>query len=326
MKLCIFSFICLLLISKHFIYSQENIPDRKGIHPTNVNYFQNPLPINDELLLTNEKRSHLYTYKENTEFPELLFADTITDFSVSWSKKYIGLILKNNGILRPGIFSFKNRKIKHFDLRLSEGSKITCHDTLLCCLSNDTLFFISDNDIDFITYKKINKIEISPDGSKILFNDFNGYLYNVFIKNKSINEIKTETYVSDFKWSPEGKKIAITDGLIINIIRLEDKANFIIGNGGNFCWSEDSEYLIYQKNQPIKMKFVNSDIFIAKYDNTQTYQITNTNNLFEMQPVFKTNNIIYYTTYEDRAIYKAELKNFAITKEKTVFSIKQKGE
>ncbi len=154
-----------------------------------------------------------------------------------------------------------------------------------------------------------NITPVSPDNTYIAFNDNHDQLYLLHISTgeEHIFTDGQNGYVYPL-WSPDSKKIAYssTQGYLF-VFNMETGQTFPLGKGGKFSWTNDSQYLLYQKNDDADLSFHNSDIFLSKFDGTAQYNLTNTPEDFEMSPAFIDNQTIVFSSYNGRKIYTATL-------------------
>ena len=111
----------------------------------------------------------------------------------------------------------------------------------------------------------IINLEISPDGSKLAFEAFGGDMY-----------------------------VMNSDGT-----GLTD-----LGVGYRPKWSPDGEYLAYMITEDDGHRFTGSDIYTVRIDGSERNNLTNTNDIIEMNPSWSSDgNQIAFDTYNDGSIY-----------------------
>lgn len=153
-----------------------------------------------------------------------------------------------------------------------------------------------------------NIAPISRDAQYAVFNDLgdNLWLYNVAEKsNKRITDGGGYYYP---EWAKEGKKFvfrSFTGKLFVYDVTEEKR--YELGEGDNPEWSENGEYLIFDKRTITDMTLEGSDIFIVRYDGTGLKQLTSGGE-FEMEPAFSvTGEGIIYHNYNGGEIIKRGL-------------------
>ncbi len=119
-------------------------------------------------------------------------------------------------------------------------------------------------------------------------------------------------------WSPDGKKVSyqVLNGQL-KVYDLSAKTTYSFGDLmiGKPSWSPDSEYLIFHLNQILEgRKFINSDLFLAKFDGSEIIQLTDTKNRFEMDPSFSKDGkrIVFENYVSGGEIYTGEFGNLEL--------------
>ncbi len=317
---------CFVIFCSVVVNAQTTKPDRTNIRPVTSGYFINPYPVSEGIFLCNEKSNKLFFLHDNDTVPEL-FINTEADFrnlTVSFNETKIAFrkfINKKWFLLEYNIITKKTDTIfisRNYCSNLSYSKhKQTAFS------SGNTIYVISNTDtIKHIFKEKITNAVISPCGKMLAILNQKGILRIIDTQTaKTIR--KLSEFCTEFKWSPDSKKIVYNKYFAINTWDTETNTIYNHGEGTNANWSKDSEYIIFQKNAEIEMKFVNSDLYISKFNADEKHQITNTVNLFEMQPVFINKDTIVYLTYENRQIIKAGITGFILSNKKILFKISE---
>ena len=111
----------------------------------------------------------------------------------------------------------------------------------------------------------IINLEISPDGSKLAFEAFGGDMYVMNSDGTGLTDL-------DVGYRPK--------------------------------WSPDGEYLAYMITEDDGHRFTGSDIYTVRIDGSERNNLTNTNDIIEMNPSWSSDgNQIAFDTYNDGSIY-----------------------
>ncbi len=160
---------------------------------------------------------------------------------------------------------------------------------------------------------------ISPDGQFVIIRDADEQLWIVNFRTWDKFQF-TDGKMAYFNpvWSPDGKKVAY-QGLNgwLRVYDLNTKTTYSFGNitTGKSSWAPDSEYLIFHLNQILEgRKFINSDLFLAKFDGSKIVQLTDTKDRFEMDPSFSKDGkkIVFGNYVSGGEIYTGEFENFEL--------------
>ena len=152
-----------------------------------------------------------------------------------------------------------------------------------------------------------NLTPISPDGNYAIFNNDNDQLFIIDFAAGDVDQITDDNGGYAYpQWSPDGNKVSYST-LSGNILVWDKSAGKIysIGSGENVSWSDDSKYIIFNRNNVENLVFKGSDIYIASFDGSTIQNITNTADVNEMSPSFGPNNTIIYSTYDKQEIISA---------------------
>jgi len=156
-----------------------------------------------------------------------------------------------------------------------------------------------------------NIAPISPDGKFVVYDNNQEYLLLLNLETGKEKELpyygKGVIYP---KWSPDSKKILFQnrEGELL-VYDLVEKCFYNIGKGGAGNWDADSENIVYQvtKADAHKFELRSSEIFISHYKghNANKFRLTNTADVYEMNPSFDLQGGILFQTYDKRQIVRA---------------------
>lgn len=288
-------------------------------------YFANPVQTPYGIVITDNMASKLYLLN-NGKLEVLVEAPGCGRyFTVSPDKKRIGFKLINEqGLQSPAVFdlSEKSVEILHKPVKLC-GQVSFSKDGKTAFTVGEQLYIQQNRKTtvyDLGYYANI--APVSPDGKSAVFNNQDDQLLVINLDNGSIRQITDNRsgYVYP-KWSPDGEKLAYST-LASDIYVKHGSEKAFIGKGENFNWSDDSQFLIFNRVNREKMQFHGSDIFVAKFDGSKIQNLTNTPDIHEMSATFTQTNEIVYHTYNKKEIVTSrfEVTNQKLTQENVVFS------
>jgi Tol biopolymer transport system component len=113
-----------------------------------------------------------------------------------------------------------------------------------------------------------NLAPISPDGSMIVFNDFNDQLKIITLSTKEVSTI-TDGNGGYFNpiWSPDGLNILFSSlGGTLKIFNIVSKQIITVGDGFSPSWSANSGMIVYYKTEIVDFDLKNTDLYV--YDIT----------------------------------------------------------
>ena len=319
----------LLLICVTFtsnILSQTNFDAYKAEED---GYYVDFHKINDGFIFTDNYASSIFLLKNGIKSVIIQSAGCGRYFTVSPDKKFIGYKhIYSDGNQSPAIYEIATGKIKelHNPVRLCGQVSFSNNGKIAFTIENDLVVINGDKTEQYNLGIYSNIAPISPDGQMVIFNNMNDQLSYLNLQTNEIKQLTDNTvgYLYPF-WSPDGTKILFSDMLgILYSYQFDNNKTFTIAQGTNGNWLDNSENIVFQKSVVDDFKFEGSDIYISKFDGTEHFKLTNTDNIFEMQP-FVEGNKIYYNTYNTRKLYSStfSLSDKSISSSELIFEQNQ---
>lgn len=303
-QIALFSFI----FSFQFVRAQNTIDAYKVEADC---YFIHPANTASGVIATDNFASTIYIIQDQ-KLKELINSPGCGRyFIISPDKSKIGFKqISNDGMQVPAIYDFGTGSISF----LSNPVKLCGQPSFS---NSGKMAFTIGHELNVMDGNNIQKVDlgvysniapISPDGYNVIYNDDRDQL---FIKNLVTG--KTEQ-ITDGKcgyafpqWSSDGTKVAYAT--LSGNIMIWDKSvgkTYSIGSGENISWSDDSQNIIFNRNDVENFQFKGSDIFISSFDGSKIVNLTNTPDVNEIAPSFGPNNTIIYSTYEKKEIISSE--------------------
>ena len=200
--------------------------------------------------------------------------------------------------------------VKIFDVNTDYSIQLTDYRTMMPYLPEwsdgvSKVILPSKEGVEVYNSGKLNK-SVSPTDEVKVFNKYN----NIVTRDsktetekilKPINDAQILSIVS----SPDQNKVAfeVMGGnmysMNINGTNLID-----LGKGNRPSWSSDSKKIIFMITADDGHEFTASDIFIINADGTQKINLTNTEDIMEMNPCFSPDGkSVVFDAYSDGSIY-----------------------
>lgn len=301
------------------LHSQEFDPyklEKEGriIHPVNSS---------EGILFTDNFYSAIYLFKNGETRQIFASPNCGRDFQLSPDKSKVAFkFIDSLGRQAPAIFDLRNQALQL--LHKSEnlcGQPVFWGKSGIAYTIGHSVFIISDeNEIEVNISNYCNQIAVSPDASCFIWNDKNQQLY-LHDLEKGVDKQISNPGISCInpKFSPDGSKIVFSSiGGQLFVFSLSDNEIFEIGSGGNPCWLNSSEEIIFEQSTIKDFKFINSDLFIVDYRGRNKRQLTADQKINKSQP-FYDNGELLFASVENRKIFsakidfeKAELKDLQI--------------
>lgn len=206
--------------------------------------------------------------------------------------------------------------VKIFNIDSRDSFQLTDYETMMPFLpewaDDDTKVILPTNSgYELLNSEKLKKLNntksqlssYSRFDKIIMINNLLGRSEQVFIPILNAEII-------NLTLSPNKNKIAfeVMGGNLYTMNN--DGTNLIdLGKGHRPRWSSDSMRLIYMITEDDGRNYTASDIYIVNADGTNKINITNTNNLIELNPCFSNDGqMVVYDVYETGSIYLISVK------------------
>lgn len=281
---------------------------------TNEGYFSNPVETPYGIITTNEFENAIYLIT-NGEIQTLLEAPGCGRYmSFSKEKNLIGFkfIDKTTRMQAPAILNLETKEATKLSAETEQAGQVSFSLDGTIAYSIGKVLYIQKGGItktyDLGIYS--NRTPISPDGNAVIFKDDGDQLYIYNLETKTSEKMTDgEKGYANAVWSLDGKFVAYTtNGVEIYTRDLTKKQTYFIGEGEEPKWSPDGKYIVYHKKDIdfYNVSLINSDIYISSADGKSVYNLTNTENIFELDASFTENSQLIYHTHNAKEIIKAD--------------------
>lgn len=262
-------------------------------------------PDGNKIAYTKTGFQGIWVYNIQSNFSTQITDEAAAGFGYKWSADSKSILSR--------VAKFEDGKrynaVKIFNLETNQNLQLTDYRTMMPYLPNwidgDSKVFLPAKDVNltFVTGKEKN----SSIKNNILAFEKNN---KIVVKNLDNNSEKSLDIIKDAKYlnvssSPDGAKI-VFEVLGGNMFVVNSNGTNLIdlGNGDNPRWSNDSRKIVYMITEDDGHDFLASDILIVNADGTQKTNLTNTNDLLEMNPTFTPDDkSIVFDLYNDGSIY-----------------------
>lgn len=286
-------------------------------------YLCNPMSSPYGVVFTNNYCNNLYLFKNN-ELEEIFTAPGCGRYyTISPDKKSIGIKwITETGLQIPAVYNLEKNEINKLHEPVHRAGQVS--------FSNDgKIAFTIDNELlvqspgqtkRYNLGVYANLCPISPDGNFAVFNDDKDQLWIIDLahsKKFCITDSKLGYCYPE--WSPDSRFIAYStlDGFI-KVYDSALKTTYEIGKGQGFVWTQNSQFLLYYVTESDGHTLTGSDIFLSKYDGSETIQLTTTPDIFEMDPTPAGTDEIIFTTYQHNEIRHGKIINQKLKNIKTL--------
>ncbi|HBF87013.1 MAG TPA: hypothetical protein DDX39_00115 [Bacteroidales bacterium] len=275
-------------------------------------YFTNLAQSSKGLVYTDNYASKLYLLENGVSQVLVSSPGCGRYYNISPDKSKIGYKhITETGLQAPAIYDLNTGDIK----LLHQPVKL-CGQVFFA--QNGTIVYTIGTKLQILQDKKTKEVElgiyvnytpISSDGKYVVVNSIDDQLS--ILNLSSLEKIQFTNNLTGYvypKWSPDNKKIMFSslDGNLY-VFDLLENATYDLGRGGNANWDNNSKKILFQEIFSQDFKFLGSEIVRIKYNGTEKHYLTQTPEINEMNPIIGNNNEIFYHTYNQRKLVKANL-------------------
>jgi PKD repeat protein len=313
----------LLALSSQFIFSQKAID---AYQVEKEGYFIHPVSTTAGIVATDNFASKIYLIQHH-KLKELMSTSGCGRyFSVSPDKSKIGFkIINPDGKQIPAIFDLHSMKIQELSSPVNLCGQISfSNNGEVAYTVGNELYVMKDNLFQKYNLNMYSNIApISPDGNFVVYNNDNDQLFIMNLSTGQVQQITVNGGVYAYpQWSPDGNKISYST-LSGNIMILDKTGGntYSIGSGENVSWSDNSQYIIFNRTTVENFEYKGSDIYLAKFDGSSITNLTNTPNDNEISPSFGSDHTILYSTFEKKEIMSENFdsQNFQLSNRNRLF-------
>lgn len=265
-----------------------------------IQSIKNPAFTSTGILFTNSQSSSLYILKNN-EVETLHTSAGCGNFvSVSPNKNIAGIkLISDNGMQQPILLNLKSKEVVklHNEVRQAGQISFSQNGKIAFTIGNDLVVINGEMKEVFELGTYSNLAPISPDGSMVVFNDLNDQLKIITLSTKEVSTI-TDGNGGYFNpiWSPDGLNILFSSlSGTLKIFNIVSKQIITVGDGFSPSWSANSGMIVYYKTEIGDFDLKNTDLYVYDIASAANHKITNSENEFEVDPIFEGNNEIVFT-------------------------------
>lgn len=282
--------------------------------------YNNPLfsADNEHILFAGDNHNGVYIYNITTDEILQISSGKSSGYKYYWSvdgsKVGFKVLLEQEGdkfLQVPVVYDIYKKKYICLTepVSLCGIPSFSADGKIVYSLSNKIV--ILDDKLNILkeipTRNYSNITPVSPDGSKILYNDDNDQIWLVELNNLSHTKLTDdkEGYYNPV-WSPDSKKVILnTISGHIKVVDINSKKIFYVDKGLAPCWNNDSQYLFYHKIEVVDgLRVTRSVVSNAKYDGTDKNELTtDTDGLTGNCSISLSGNRMVYKLYNSGEFY-----------------------
>ena len=291
-------------------------------------YLCNPSSTPYGVVLTNNYCNNLYLLVDDNLREILSSPGCGRYYTISYDQIKIGFkIITEDGMQTPVIYDLQRKNItKLYSPVQSAGQPSFSKNGKIAFTIGETLVVFDKKKIrKYNLGVYANLCPISPDENFVVYNDNRDQLWLLNLNDntkKCITDSKKGYW--NPRWSPDSRFIAYST--LDDSIKVYDRIlnrTYDIDKGKGCDWSKDSKYLIYYRTETDGHRLINSDLFLTKFDGTEKTQLTNTPEIFEMEPSFVSAQEIIFHNYEKQEIWTGKILGQGLENSKKIYENKR---
>jgi hypothetical protein len=245
-------------------------------------------------------------------------------YSISPDRNSIGFkLIDENGKQSPAIIDLDSKAVIQLHDGVERAGQVSfTNDGRYVFTIGTTLFVVRGKEsatYDLGVYS--NLAPISPNGDLVAYNDNNDQLWvmNLSTEEKSIITDSKRGYFNP-QWASNSALLLYSSlNGIISVRDIASRNTYYIGEGINPSWSNDAQHVLFYKKEVEKDRVINSDLYLAKFDGSETIRLTNTPDVMEMDPKFVDNDTkVIFHTYTKKEICIAQISDNATVEKRAI--------
>jgi Tol biopolymer transport system component len=292
------------------VVEREKIIDEEG------EIFMSPLwsPDGSMIAFTSASYNGIWVYNLENQSINQITDERAAGFKMQWSpdsKAILTRVAKYEGIRRYNA-------VKIFNIETGEAAVLTEYDTKMPGLpqwvdAGEKVFFYGEGEAEIFDsgIKPGTDLKENTTSKVVYLKNDKIAVEDVHINQVEIYEPVPNEKVINIKLSPDEKKIAFEImGGNMYVMNIDGTGLTDLGRGYRAAWSPDSQHLVYMITEDDGHQVLSSDIFTIKIDGTQKTNLSNTDNILEMNPDWSPDgNSIVFDNPREGAIYRMEIVN-----------------
>lgn len=273
----------------------------------------NPMPTGSGIIFTDNYASAIYRSTSAGTTTLISSPGSGNYYVVSPDGKTIGFkLIDRDGRQSPALLTVATGEVTRLHAPVEMAGQVSfTHNGGVAFTVGSALYVVRGAEtttFDLKTYS--NLAPISPAGTAVVFNDGNDQLWLMDLDSHERTRL-TDSRRGYFnpQWATNGERIVYSSlNGTLSVYDLARRTTYLLGDGANPSWSEDSRRVIFYRKEIDKDKVVNSDIYLTAFDGSETVQLTRTPDICEMDArLIDHDTRMIYQTYGTKEIHIARV-------------------
>ena len=268
-------------------------------------YIKTPNFIPSGLVFTDNYASTLYLVKEGQ--PTVLVSSPGCGYyyTLSPDQRLLGFkYIAANGYASPAVIDPETGEIRLLHEPVRNAGQVSFTADGRSAYTIDNYLYISDGR-RFNLGSYVNIAPVSPDGKMVAFNDADDQIWIMDLGDSRKIRISDGTMGCYYpQWSGDSRKLLFSGFDAVGYVYdLDRGSTYTLGEAHAPTWSDDSQHITFYRKEIEALRLLNSDIYTARFDGSEINRITQTTDMFEMEPRFvNRDGAILYHDYDRRRI------------------------
>ncbi|MFA5859505.1 MAG: FlgD immunoglobulin-like domain containing protein [Elusimicrobiota bacterium] len=314
--------------------------DKTGVFTQNIDVYDsynNPMfsPDNSKVLFSGSNYDEVYFYNFNNAEITKITSGKSSGYKYNWSadSKYIGckLLIEKAGdegfLQTPVVYNTVTQQT----IALSEPVLLAGIPSFS---QSGKVAFTIDKEIVVLdeSYREIKRVSIptyvnitpiSPDGTHVLYNDYEEQIWMVNINTLERIQLTNNADNAFFSpaWSPDGTKVLVNSvaGKIF-VIDLQASNVAEIDSGRNPSWYNDSKHVFYHKIESNEVEVLRASLNVARYDGANKTQFSAGKFVGDCA-VSSDGKMILYKDFEKKSFVQAPIEALNVSNTQVRFAL-----
>jgi hypothetical protein len=269
-------------------------------------------------VMTDASYSHLFIWRNDSLVDLITAPGCGRYYTLSPDSRFLGCKVNfSDGLQAPALVDLNSgeQTLLHAPCEQAGQVSFSENGTIAYTIGDELLIQRGSVIQHYALGSYVNYTRISPDGTRVVFNDQNDQLWVLSLSGNTRSRIPADRIYGYClpHWSPDSRFILYRrlDGYL-NVYDTEENLVYELPQGEHARWSPDGEYVVYHAYAIKGHQVIGSDLYRVRFDGSECVRLTDTPDQYEIDPGFCGQDGIVFSVIDMNAVYTARIVNNAL--------------